>query len=344
MPNANTESIIEQLKKEHKNLDLAVGSSERFKLKRLPIGIPSLDSILGGGLPYGRIILFKGDYSTGKTFISQKAIVAAQKNGLTAAFIDVERTIDPAWFTLSGVDMNTLIVSQPASGEDAFDVAIALLKAGVELVIMDSAAALVPSSELEEDMEKQSVGSLARLMNRGLKRVNANNQKSIFILLNQIRSGLAAGANYPIEALPGGKGQWGYSSLILGFGKGGWIEEGVGDAKRRVGMKIRIRTEKNKTHTPLLQTELPFLFQGGVIDTSRALLELAVDAGIIENKGPYYVSKHFDNKIRGKLGVLEFLNSNPDVVDKIQNEILRGTDGKSDGDKATPEISGDTEE
>lgn len=330
----NIREIYKEILGKVGGINLGLGSSPEYKPGVLPFGIDPLDKILGGGLPFGRTILIKGDFSTGKTFLAQKAFQAAQKAGLTCAFVDVERGLSPDWFAITGVDLDNLLVSQPSSGEDAFDIIIALVKAGVRLIVLDSAAGLIPSVELEQSMEQQSVGSLARLLNRGLKRVNAEmaNQhidKSIFILMNQTRMGIGP-APFPTEALPGGKGQWFFSSIVMDLRRGGWIEESVGKEKKRVGFNIRVRTEKNKLAAPFQVCELPFIFEGGVIDATRGLLVLALSLGVIKQRGSFYYFPSFNSEgVNGKLNVLKAMESNPELMDYIRRGVMG--EGKNGG-------------
>ena len=305
-----------------KGADLRLGSNEYFRPRKLAFGIDTLDEILGGGLPFGRTTLIKGDFSSGKTFLVQKILQAAQRDGLLGAYIDVEKGIDPDWFTTTGVDVNEIVVAQPGSGEEALDLAVALVKAEVDVVVLDSVAALIPTVEVENDMNQQLVGSIARLLNKGLRKVtNENRNKTIFIILNQLRQGIGA-APFPTEALPGGKGQWFFSSIVLDLKKGPWIKDGSGPNEKRIGFTIKIRTEKNKLSIPQQVCELPFIFEGGVIDMTRGLFDVALDAGVIVQKGAIYHYPGFPGgKIRGKLGVLRFLEEQPQMKVTLREAI-----------------------
>lgn len=328
--------VLQKLKKELKDAEIRLGSDPRNIIKRLSTGVPPLDDILGGGLPFGAITLIKGDFSSGKTFLCQKIIAEAQRQGLLCAYIDVEKTFHQEWFSTTGVSLESLIVAKPVTGEQAFDIAIALIDAGVKVIVLDSVAALLPSSEEEAGMEKQQPGALARLVNRGLKKVvqaNIKENKCIFIILNQVRMGLMAGGNVPIEALPAGKGQWGFASIVVGASRGGWIKEGANEV--RVGFNMKLKTEKNKTFPPQKVCSIPFRFEGGVLDFSSSLLDVAVDVGIIKQKGAFYECEFLpEGRMRGKQAVIDFLSSNPDVASKIKERV-----SGSNGDPGTQETT-----
>lgn len=334
--NKEVEEVLALLEKAIKGVHSRRGSAPNLQLKWLPTQIEPLDYILGGGLPYGRTILIKGDFSSGKTYICQKIMAAAQKQGKLCAFNDVEKTFEPIWFKTTGVDIDNLIVVQPGSGEEALDVSLALIEAGVDVVVLDSVAALVPTSELEGDMDNQQVGAIARLLNKGLRKIaNANNGKSVFIILNQLRMGIGA-APFPTEALPGGKGQWSFSSIVLDVKRGAWITEGQGGP--RIGFNMRLFTEKNKVNIPQQECILPFIFEGGVLDTARGLLDIALEIGIIKQKGAMYENVSFpEGRIRGKLNVIAFLQNNPEVSAVLQEKIK-----DADKNKRPTETSKDT--
>lgn len=323
MPSKELQELLSHLHGENKGLSIGLGSEPDYRPRKLPVNIDALDAILGGGLPFGRTVLLKGDFSSGKTFLAQKIIQAAQLQNMLCAYIDVERAFEPTWFGVTGVDVDNLLVSQPASGEDAFDLAVALVKAGTHVVVMDSVAALISASEIEEGMDQGFIGVQARLLGKGMRKVTRENKnKTIFVLINQLRMGIGP-MPFPTDALPGGKANWFYPSIILDVRRGPWIEDGVGTAKKRVGFNMRIRTDKNKMSPPQQTCELPFLFEGGVLDTTRGVFDLAVDMGVITQRGAMYESELFAAPIRGKLNVLKLLNSDAELVKKVQ-ELVRG--------------------
>lgn len=310
--------IIKYISKEVPESDIALASDSRFVIDRISTDIPFLDSLLGGGLPFGRTIEIFGDFSTGKTFLAQMMIKAIQRKGLIAAFVDVEKTFDPKWFTVSGIDLDKLLLAQPASGEEALDVAIQLVKSEVPIVVLDSIAALMPMTMAEEGMEKKFIGIQARLYNDGLKRITSANRhnKTIFVPLNQTRVGI--GGYIPTDALPAGKGQYFFSHIMLKVSRGAVIKD---KEEKKIGFRMKLFVEKNKTAGTMFQScELPFLFSG-VIDTFSGLVELAIDSKIITQTGPYY---HYgDNKFLGKNNLIEFLKQNGEEFEMLKKKVLK---------------------
>jgi recombination protein RecA len=329
-----TDELLKHLRKELKleddSLALTSGDNVDLQIERIPLGIPSLDAILGGGLPRGRMINVVGLESVGKTLLAQKAIAAVQREGGNTALVDVEKTFDPEWATVTGINVKDLIISQPDSGEQALDIVVALIKAGIDLVILDSVATLCPMAEEEADMENAGVGLQPRLYNRGLRKITAVNKKSVFIAINQWR--MKIGGYGDPRTMPGGRAQYHLASMNLVISRRGWKEENVKvggkSVKKKVGFNIEVYTEKNKTFTPYLTAEIPFLFTG-VIDTIAGLITLALDCKIITQNGPYY-TYHSDGKeevkILGREGVIKYLNDNPSEVEFIKSKIEMESD------------------
>ena len=318
MANKNLQDIIKYIQKEVKDSDIGLASEDRFIINRISTEIPLLDSLLGGGLPFGRTTEIFGDFSAGKTFLAQMMIKAAQNQGYTCGYVDVEKTFEPKWFRNSGCDLDRLLLSQPAIGEEALDTVIKLIKAKVNIVVLDSIAALMPATADEEGMDHKFIGVQARLYNDGIKRITSANKhnESIFIALNQTRVGI--GGYFPTEALPAGKGQYFFSHIMLKVSRGPAITDDA-DKKKKIGFRMKLFVEKNKTAGTMFQSaEFPFLFSG-VIDTYSGLVELALDSGVIIQNGPYY--SYEGQKYLGKNNLLEFLKKDDTEYDKLKKKI-----------------------
>jgi recombination protein RecA len=330
MPNNNieirddsyTEDIMRKVKK--KKFHIYYGNDPRLNVAKIPFDIPQLDKILGGGLPLGRTTLVVGNFGAGKTFFGQLSIANFQKNNLTTAYVDVERRFDPEWFTHSNIDVSKLFVAQPDSGENALDICEFLVKEKFGLVVLDSVAALSPVAELEGQMEDSTVAALARLLNKGLRKITNENVASedlsykgtAFLVINQIRSGIGPFTTY---SLPGGQGQQYFTSILLRVMRGAYIEQ---DGKK-IGFNMKFHTDKNNLAEWPQECSLPFLFTGK-IDTVGGLVELALDVGIIKQAGPYYyLPWEEDKKIQGKQGLIEHIKADSKLFDEIKERIYQ---------------------
>ena len=200
--------VLDFVKKETK-LNLTLGNDERHKMERISTGMPMLDAILGGGVIRRGALVIHGVESSGKTFIAQKIVASAQEDGLLCAMIDVEYSYDPIWAEKIGIDIESFIVHQPSSAEEALDIVITLCKAGVDIIIVDSLAALLPEAEAEGEMGNQQMGLQARLINKFFRKIPPINEKAAVILINQHRVDLNGRSyiGYTPYTLPGGKGQ-----------------------------------------------------------------------------------------------------------------------------------------
>lgn len=326
--NVELDAIIAQVKSAVKGSKTMLGNDGSLSLKRLPMDIPPLDEILGGGLPMGRITVFAGPEQGGKTYLACKAVEAAQKKGMTSAFIDVEHTYDPEWAEVIGVDTSKLIYCKTTSGEEALNVALELTKAGVGIIVLDSLAGLLPLAEKDEEMEQQFIGLQARLINKGLRKIVQENEGSILLLINQVRMTIGTWAGLGGDTLPGGMGQYFFASIIMRVNKGTAIKDG----ETKLGFNMRMFTEKNKTHRPQLKTEVPFLFSGE-LDLVRVTVLRAIELGIIKKGGAWFSYPDFPNggRILGKQGVFDFLNGNPEVYERIAEAVrsYESTNGES---------------
>jgi recombination protein RecA len=315
-----------KLVESHTKVKGYLASDPEIFIDDISSGIDSLDDILhGNGWPRGRFCTIIGDYSTGKTWIILKTIADAQSKGYSTVFIDVEKTYDPDWATKVGVDNDKLIIFRPNTGEKAFDIINLMLDNNVDLIAVDSIAALTPTAEVDADMEQQFIGLQARMLGKGFRKSTGANNKSVVLMTNQLRAGI--GGYVVKDVSPGGRGQNFYASIILRVTRHGFIREGGDDKDNtaaRIGMYINAETIKNKVHPPFMSCTIPMLYTGG-IDSIGMIYQIAMDEGIIEriNSMTYGVE---GEKIVGKLGVLNYLKDHPEVVEILREKIKSGSE------------------
>jgi len=314
--------IVERAQKEIKGGNLALGNSPSLVNYFIKTGVPRFDMLLGGGIPRGKFTLMAGPYGAGKTFLAQVVIGNLQKEGGVAALIDAERSYALDWCQKSGVDTKKLIVSQPTSGEKAWDTVLYLANQGVDLIVLDSIAALTPEEEIEKGMEEFTIGAQARMVNRGLRKliqlftVRAHElgpeKNPAFIAINQVRAGI--GGPITFESYPGGKGQQSFAAIIVRMHRGPWHQEG-----KDVGFEIVCKTEKNKLRTPFETCNLPFRFTGE-IDALYGLIDAALNAGVIQQKGSYFI---WDGQtVQGKLSLFKYITEGG-LQSKLETEVLK---------------------
>lgn len=287
-------------------------------IEAIPTGSLGLDIALGiGGLPRGRVIEIYGPESSGKTTLTLQVIAEAQKMGGTAAFIDAEHALDPQYATRLGVDTEELLVSQPDTGEQALEICDMLVRsAAVDVVVVDSVAALTPRAEIEGDMGDSHMGLQARLMSQALRKLTANIQKSntMVIFINQIRMKIGVMFGNP-ETTTGGNALKFYSSVRLDIRRIGAIKKG----DEIYGNQTRVKVVKNKVAPPFRQTEFDILYNEGISRESE-LISLGVDNDIVEKSGAWY--SYDGTRIgQGKDNVREFLKENTDMADEIEAKI-----------------------
>jgi len=285
----------------------------------IPTGSIGLDIALGiGGLPKGRVCEIYGPESSGKTTLTLSAIAEAQKQGGTAAFIDAEHALDTAYAERLGVDIDELLISQPDTGEQALEIADMLVRsAAVDIVVIDSVAALTPKAEIEGDMGDSHMGLQARLMSQALRKLTANIQKAntLVIFINQIRMKIGVMFGNP-ETTTGGNALKFYSSVRLDIRRIGAIKKG----DEILGNQTRVKVVKNKMAAPFKQTEFDILYNQG-ISREGEIITLGVDNGIIDKAGAWY--SYEGNKIgQGKDNVRDFLKENPDTSLEIEQKIF----------------------
>ena len=285
-----------------------LADEESLITKRISTGLPNFDKILGGGVPRRSTTIFYGEESSGKTFLAMKAIASAQSEGLECGFVDAEFSFDPDWAEKVGINVKDLYMLQPETGEQALDGALALCKAGVDLVVVDSIAALLPTKEMEGSMEDNTIGQQARMMNQFFRKHGPVNEKTALIMINQVRAGI--GGYYTSDALPAGKGQQFFARIIVQCRRGKPIQDK--GKSFPLGFMMEIKARKNKTAPPLGEASLPFYYTGQ-IDMSTLLFQLGVDFGIIERTGAYY---SFD-------GIRELGRENFIEALKVENKMDR---------------------
>ena len=310
--------IVASINKELKT-NLVVGDDEALDTLRIPTGMPALDQMLGGGVPRQAVTELFGYQSSGKTYISQRIIAHAQTLGYTCGFIDAEFSYDPEWSSNVGINTHDLIVSRPDTGEVALDVLLKLCEQGVDIVVLDSIAALLPTAEAKEGMDHLSIGLQARLMNQLFRKLAPSNEKTAVILINQIRAGI--GGYITRDALPGGKGQEFFSRIMVRVRKG----ETIGDQKSPQGFFIEMKAEKNKTHTPLLTSSVPFYYTG-LPDPIYEAFMMASDLGIVVRSGPQYAYPDKETgevvyKALGREKFLQLMKDNDGLRTSIEAEI-----------------------
>lgn len=298
-----------------------LGDADNMKVACISSGALTLDVALGGGYPKGRVIEIYGPESSGKTTLALHAIAETQKTGGTAAFVDAEHALDPLYASQLGVDVDDLLVSQPDSGEMALDIVDQLVRSSaVDVIVVDSVAALVPRAELEGDMSDQQIGLQARLMSKAMRKITGSlaMSKCTVIFLNQLRSKVGVIFGSP-EVTAGGNALKFYSSVRL-------------DTRRKevlpdnVGIKVKVKVVKNKVAAPFKTVMLDILFGEG-IDRMGCLVDSALELDIIERKGSWYAFKGI-NFAQGRFNAAEHLKKNLDMAEElaaaVQNALFNG--------------------
>ncbi|GMA31758.1 recombinase RecA [Litorihabitans aurantiacus] len=297
---------------------MRLGDNVRPPIEVIPTGSVALDIALGiGGLPRGRIIEVYGPESSGKTTVALHAVASAQRAGGIAAFIDAEHALDPEYAKKLGVDTDVLYVSQPDTGEQALEIADSLIRSGaLDIIVIDSVAALVPKAEIEGEMGDSHVGLQARLMSQALRKLtgalSASGTTAIFI--NQLREKIGVFFGSP-ETTTGGKALKFYASVRLDVRRIETLKEGT-DA---VGNRTRVKIVKNKMAPPFKQAEFDILYGRG-ISREGGLIDMGVDEGFVRKSGAWYTYEG-DQLGQGKENARKFLIDNPDLADEIEQKI-----------------------
>lgn len=323
------ESAILQIEKQFgKGAIMKYGEGAALKnIEVIPTGCLALDIALGiGGIPKGRIIEIYGPESSGKTTVSLHIIAELQKQGGIAAFIDAEHALDPVYAANLGVDLDNLYVSQPDNGEQALDIADYLVDSGaVDLIVVDSVAALTPKAEIEGDMGDSHVGLQARLMSQALRKLAAitNKKNACVIFINQLREKIGVMFGNP-ETTPGGKALKFYASVRLDVRKADTLKDGA----EIVGNRTKVKVVKNKLAPPFKTAEFDIVYGKG-ISQSGCILDLAVAANIVEKSGSWFA--YNGEKIgQGRDNAKNYLSANPAVMVEIKNKLLAQIEDKKD--------------
>jgi recombination protein RecA len=297
---------------------MRLGDRPYVPIEVIPTGSIALDVALGiGGLPRGRIVEIYGPESSGKTTVALHAVANAQAAGGIAAFIDAEHALDPDYARALGVDTDALLVSQPDTGEQALEIMDMLIRSGaIDVVVVDSVAALVPRAEIEGEMGDSHVGLQARLMSQALRKVTGalSNTNTTAIFINQLREKIGVMFGSP-ETTTGGKALKFYSSIRLDVRRIETLKDG-GDA---VGNRTRVKVVKNKVAPPFKQAEFDIVYGEG-ISREGSLIDVGVDQGIVRKSGAWYTYEG-DQLGQGKENVRTFLRDNPDLANEIEKKI-----------------------
>ena len=297
---------------------MKLGKAPDYNVDVIPTGSMTLDMALGiGGVPRGRIVEIYGPESSGKTTVALHVAAQAQKLGGEVAFIDVEHALDPVYAKALGVDIDNLLVSQPDSGEQALEIAEALVRSGaIDCIVLDSVAAMVTKAEIEGDMGDTHVGMLARLMSQAMRKLTSVISKSncVAIFINQVREKIGVVYGNP-ETTPGGRALKFYSSVRIEVRKGEPIKNGA----EIIGARTKCKVVKNKVAPPFKECEFDMMFGQG-IDRVGEVCDLAVDLDIIKKSGAWF--SYNGQKIgQGRENAKEYLRSNPDIMKEIEEKV-----------------------
>ena len=336
--NKALEVALSQIDKQFgKGSVMRLGDDNRPPVQVIPTGSLALDVALGiGGLPRGRVIEVYGPESSGKTTVALHAVANAQKAGGNAAFIDAEHALDPVYARALGVDTDSLLVSQPDTGEQALEIADMLIRSGgIDIIVIDSVAALVPKAEIEGEMGDSHVGLQARLMSQALRKItgalSATGTTAIFI--NQLREKIGVFFGSP-ETTTGGKALKFYASVRIDVRR----IETLKEAGAPVGNRTRAKVVKNKMAPPFKQAEFDIVYGKG-ISREGSIIDMGVDTGIVRKSGSWFT--YGDDQLgQGKENVRQFLVDNPELANEIEQKILvsLGIGEAPDPDQASQDV------
>ncbi|WP_048602834.1 recombinase RecA [Rubeoparvulum massiliense] len=331
---------LRQIEKQFgKGAVMRMGDGGRPSVSTIPSGSLALDIALGvGGYPRGRVIEVYGPESSGKTTVALHAIAEVQRRGGQAAFIDAEHALDPDYAEKLGVDVDELILSQPDTGEQALEIAEALVRSGaIEIIVIDSVAALVPKAEIEGEMGDSHVGLQARLMSQALRKLSGaiNKSKTIAIFINQIREKVGVMFGNP-ETTPGGRALKFYSSVRLEVRRMESLKQG----EELVGNRTKIKVVKNKVAPPFKQCEVDIMFGEG-ISREGSILDMGADIDVVQKSGAWY-SYNNERLGQGRENVKQYLKEHPEIMEQIEMQIRQHyglpveTAAAKDGKKEDP--------
>ena len=314
------DNAMAQIDRAHgKGAVMRLGDKARAPIEVIPTGATALDIALGiGGLPRGRVVEIYGPESSGKTTVALHAVANAQKAGGVAAFIDAEHALDPEYAKRLGVDTDALLISQPDSGEQALEIADMLIRSGaLDIIVIDSVAALVPRAEIDGEMGDSHVGLQARLMSQALRKMTGaiNGSGTTAIFINQLREKIGVMFGSP-ETTTGGKALKFYASIRLDVRR----IETLKDGTDMVGNRTRVKVVKNKLAPPFKQAEFDIMYGLG-ISREGSLIDVGVDVGLVRKAGAWYTYEG-DQLGQGKENSRQFLKDNPDLANELEKKIM----------------------
>jgi recombination protein RecA len=317
--NQSLDMALGQIEKQFgKGAIMRLGERPSVSIEAIPTGALALDLALGiGGLPRGRVVEIFGPESSGKSTLAMHVVAEAQRNGGTCAYIDAEHAMDPAYAEAIGVNVDDLYISQPDTGEQALEIADMLIRSGaLDVVVIDSVAALVPRAEIEGEMGDTHVGLQARLMSQALRKLTANLNRSntICIFINQLREKIGVMFGSP-ETTPGGRALKFYSSVRLDIRR----IESIKDGAEITGNRTRVKVVKNKVSAPFKQAEFDIMYGKG-ISREGSLLDVAVDLGIVKKSGAWFTYEG-EQLGQGREKVKDFLSENLDLMVEIMEKV-----------------------
>ena len=322
--NKALEIAIGQIEKQFgKGSIMKMGENAHMKIESISTGAMSLDLALGvGGLPRGRVVEIFGPESSGKSTLAMHVVAEAQRNGGICAYIDAEHAMDPVYAKAIGVDIDELLISQPDNGEQALEIADMLVRSGgLDVLVIDSVAALTPRAEIEGEMGDAHVGLQARLMSQALRKLtsNLNRSRTIAIFINQLREKIGVMYGSP-EVTPGGRALKFYSSIRIDIRK----IEAIKDGAEIVGSRTRAKVVKNKCAPPFRQAEFDIMYGTG-ISREGSLLDVAVDMGIVRKAGAWFTYES-EQLGQGRENVKQYLRDTPELMIEIYERIKEQTD------------------
>jgi recombination protein RecA len=324
------EQALTQIEKQFgKGSVMRLGDAAKMQVEAIPTGSIALDMAIGvGGVPRGRITEIYGTESSGKTTLALQIIAEAQKRGGICAFVDAEHALDPEYARAIGVQIDQLYVSQPGTGEEALEIMDALIRTGaIDVVVLDSVAALVPRAEIEGEMGDAHVGMQARLMSQALRKIGGSVSKTgtVAIFINQLREKIGIAYGNP-ETTPGGRALKFWASVRLEVRRVDTIKQGT----EVIGARTRVKVVKNKVAPPFKQAEFDIIFGKG-ISRVGGILDLGVESGIITKSGTWFT--YGDTRLgQGRENARTFLEEHPEIADEIEARIRSG--------EAIPTVSG----
>ena len=308
----SAEDVIESLL-QNKTMNLRRGDSDEFSFGRIPFNIPVLDNLTGGGIPKKRMTILYGPTNVGKSYLASQVVANAQKNGGTTAWIDTELSWDSAWVERCGIDSSNVMVAQPINGEEAMDTTRELMRAGVDVIVLDSIAGLVPTAVHDEDFSYNPMAWQARFVNSSLPRILPNlKHGSALVAINQVRSSIGPVA---LDNMPGGLAQAFFAHFLLQVRRSGWIKEGT----TNVGFDMEVRLRKSKVGGENWNSAtVPFRVEGG-IDVLESFIREGIDQKIIKQSGPWY--EYETQKVMGMNGIKKAFIENPNLLESLKHEL-----------------------